>query len=131
VCAANRLRSRTAMLFYKMKYNSDSKDKFNTNIRDIETGQICDYKFDSCRLNPFFVEGTKQIFSDAKLINEDLINWADKIICFEEAQYKTILKICEAMNVNKIVSLWKLDDVYDYMDTKLIDYFNKRHPVYE
>jgi predicted protein tyrosine phosphatase len=105
VCSANRCRSKTAHEFFKFKL------KLHPEL-----------EWDSCGSRVDYVEATKQIFPDAKLLSNELIDWADQIICFEHEHGIAVRKIIPD---KKNIVVWDLPDIYDYAGTDLISILNR------
>ena len=110
VCTANRYRSRTAMEFFRMKY----------------THMHSEWKFDSCGTNPVYVEETKKWFPDASVLTDQLMWWADVIVCMEESHKVRVDQLISRMPADKPVKVKVLGfgDDFIYMSTDLIRMLN-------
>lgn len=61
-------------------------------------------------------------FSRIADLSKEIINWADKIIVFEEKHRKAVMLTVEssAITYSKI-DLWAIEDIYDYNDKELVE----------
>lgn len=98
VCSANKKRSITAEDFFYYEYSQHEFLSAGTNHK------IC------------AKEGTTPL-------TEDLIEWADIILCMEEKHRKIIKK---KSKTKKTVAVLGIPDIYEYKDPTLIDLLIER-----
>jgi predicted protein tyrosine phosphatase len=78
--------------------------------------------------------GTNRSYA-LNLIDENLILWADEIVCADEEHRMDVNSYCALAGINlkqlkKNVVVLGIPDIYDYRDPKLIEIINKNYSDY-
>jgi len=112
VCSANRQRSRTAQDHYRNAYKGYKS-----------------FEFESCGTVAYYVEATKKFYyPEAKLIDQKLVNWADRIVCMGLSNLDSIFRFKRRTKVPVVVL--DFPDIYGYMQPALMDILS-RAPILE
>jgi len=97
VCTANKDRSKTAEILFDFAYPK--------------------YQFKSAGTSNYYCQKHQ-----SQLLNQQLLNWASKIVVMEQAHAKHITTVFGTTHQHKIQVL-NLPDDYHFMSTSLIDFF--------
>ena len=98
VCLANMRRSRTAVEMFSEIFKEHS-----------------DLHFDSCGVVGMFVESSKLTWPQAKMCTQELIDWADRIICMDDTVTRWLM---EDFQVKRLED-WAIPNIYQYNDPQL------------
>lgn len=97
ICRANKIRSRGAEAWFREKFPM--------------------HEFKSCGTDKEWVQQTRRWVSDAQVMSNELIEWADKLVFMEGVNKKNAIQMFGKDVINsKIVEVWGLEDTFDSWD---------------